>query len=85
MEETALHNAEHHDLYCAPNIMRVTKSRTLAGHVAHTGYWSRTVTEKFRFEDLGVDGRTILKWTFKKYERAWNGFIWPGQQQVLGC
>lgn len=46
MGETALHDEEHRDLYSAPNIIRVTKSRILAGHVTHTGYWSRTPTEK---------------------------------------
>jgi hypothetical protein len=49
MEETALHNEEHHGLHSAPNIIRVTKSRTLAGHVAHTGYCSRTLMEKSPF------------------------------------
>jgi len=33
-----LHNEEHNDLYCSPNIVRVTKSRRMrwAGHVACT-------------------------------------------------
>ena len=32
-----LHNEENNDLYCSPNIIRVTKSRRTrwAGHVAH--------------------------------------------------
>jgi len=34
-----LHNEELNDLYCAPNIVLVIKSRRMrwAGHVAHTG------------------------------------------------
>ena len=36
-----LHNEEHNDLYCSPNIVRVTKLRRIrwAGHVARM--WDR--------------------------------------------
>jgi hypothetical protein len=28
-------------------------------------------------EDVGVDGRIILKWIWEKYgENMWTGFIW---------
>jgi hypothetical protein len=41
------------------------------------GFWLGNLRESSAFEDLGVDGRMILKWILKKlFRRAWTGLIW---------
>jgi hypothetical protein len=38
----------------------------------HTGFWWGRPERNNHLEDLGVDGRIILKWFFKN----WNGETW---------
>ena len=43
----------------------------------HTGVWWRNLTEGDHSKDPGIDGRMVLKWTVKNWERgAWIGSIW---------
>jgi hypothetical protein len=34
----------------------------------YTGFWWGNLRERDHFEDLGVDGRIILRWIFRKWD-----------------
>ena len=64
------------DLYCSSNIIWVMKSgiMRLAGYVTRVGtgevyteFWWGNPRERDHLEDPGADGRTIVKWIFKKW------------------
>jgi len=79
-----LHNEQLNDLYSSPNIVRVIKSRIMGwvGHVvrmggeeSYTGFWWGNPRD--HSEDLGLDGRLILRWIFRKWDvGVWTGSSW---------
>jgi hypothetical protein len=43
----------------------------------HADSLLRNLNETYRFKEVGVNGRIILKWVLRKQDRrAWTGFIW---------
>jgi len=61
-------------------------------HVREAGEFTYRVAmrvdlrEGERLEDLGLDGRIILKWFFKKWDgEAWTGLIWLRIGTGGGC
>jgi hypothetical protein len=43
----------------------------------HKWFWLGDLMEGEHLEDLGVDGRIILKWILKKWDGdAWSGLMW---------
>jgi hypothetical protein len=43
----------------------------------HRGFWWGNLRKRDLLEDLGIDGRIILKGIFKKWNgMVWNGLIW---------
>jgi len=48
------------------------------GGEVYTGFRRGNLRERDHVEDPGVDGRIILKLTFRKLDvRVWTGLIWP--------
>jgi hypothetical protein len=44
---------------------------------AYTGFWWVNLRERNHLEELGVDGRIILLWIFRKLDvGAWSGSNW---------
>jgi len=41
----------------------------------HVGFRLGKLSEGDNFEDLGLDGRIILKWIFKKWDGAWSELV----------
>jgi hypothetical protein len=74
-----LHNVKLNDLYSAPTIVRVIKSRRMrwAGHVARmgrreacTGFWWGNLRKRDHWRDPGVDG-IIVRWIFRTWGMDW--------------
>jgi len=81
-----LHNTELNDLYPSFNIIRVIISRRMRWpgmkHVwgrgeMYTGFWCGNPRERDHLEDPGIDGRIILRWIFRQWDRGvWTGLMW---------
>ena len=42
----------------------------------HTGFWWGNLSEGDHMEDIGLDGKIILKWILEKWDGGRDGSIW---------
>jgi len=71
-----LHNEELHALYSSQILFELPNKKDemggacsiYGGEEVYTGFWWGTLRERDHFEDIGVDGRVILKCIFKKWD-----------------
>jgi hypothetical protein len=55
------------------------------GEKMHRGFWWGNLKERDSLEDLGVDGRGIIKWILNKEDmRSWIGLIWLKNVTISG-
>ena len=82
-----LNNEEHYNLHSSSNIIWVITSKRMrwAGHIAYMGERKDAykvlvgnMRERDYLYDPGVDGRIILRWIFRNWDRgrAWTGLLW---------
>jgi hypothetical protein len=44
---------------------------------AYTGFWWGNLRERNHWRNPGIDGRIILKWTFRKWDEGiWTALSW---------
>jgi hypothetical protein len=72
-----LHNEELHDLCLFADITGVGRMGEACGSsTIYTGFWLENLKERDFLDDLGIEGRILLKWVSMQDGNVYTGLMW---------
>jgi len=66
-----LTNRNEHMMQHTPKLSKkMVRAHSMYRGEVYTGFWWRKLRERDHLKDSGIDGRIILKWIFRKWDKG---------------